>query len=74
MKESKLIQMLNKVSHLEGLIDEVIKEIIKTQNMTIGTLEVIKRMPGYEKALDKLKKDNKEKQKENVGKGMEKGD
>jgi len=73
MKESKLIQMLNKVSHLEGLIDEVIKEIIKTQNMTIGTLEILKRMPGYKKALDKLKKDNKEKEEKNVEKGMEKG-
>ena len=50
--------MLNKVSHLEGLIDEVIKEVIKTQNMTIGTLEVLKRMSGYKKALDKLTKEN----------------
>ena len=56
--------MLNKVSHLEGLIDEVIKEIIKTQNMTIGTLEVLKRMSGYKKALDELTKENTKKDKE----------
>tara|TARA_R100000458_G_C8216583_1_gene202318 strand:+ start:756 stop:980 length:225 start_codon:yes stop_codon:yes gene_type:complete len=74
MKESKLIQMFNKINHLEKLIDEVIKEVIKTQNMTIGTLEVLKRMPNYEKALKKLKKDNKEKDEKNVEKGMEKGD
>ncbi len=66
--------MFNKINHLEKLIDEVIKEVIKTQNMTIGTLEVLKRMPNYEKALKKLKKDNKEKDEKNVEKGMEKGD
>ena len=64
MKESKLIQMFNKINQLEGLVDEVIKEVVKTQNMTIGTLEVIKRMPGYKKALDKLTKENTKKDKE----------
>ena len=64
MKESKLIQMFNKIDHLEGLVDEVIKEVVKTQNMTIGTLEVLKRMPGYKKALDKLTKENTKENKE----------
>tara|TARA_R100000458_G_C8231681_1_gene213204 strand:+ start:725 stop:925 length:201 start_codon:yes stop_codon:yes gene_type:complete len=64
MKESKLIQMFNKINQLEGLVDEVIKEVVKTQNMTIGTLQVIKRMPGYKKALDKLTKENTKKNKE----------
>ena len=74
MKESKIIQMFNKINRLEKLIDEVIKEVIRTQNMTIGSLEVLKRMPNYEKALNKLKKDNKEKEEKNVEKGMEKRD
>ena len=56
--------MFNKINQLEGLVDEVIKEVVKTQNMTIGTLEVIKRMPGYKKALDKLTKENTKKDKE----------
>tara|TARA_B100001964_G_C13670932_1_gene353275 strand:+ start:295 stop:495 length:201 start_codon:yes stop_codon:yes gene_type:complete len=64
MKESKLIQMLNKVDNLGRLIDEVVKEVVKTQNMTIGTLEVLKRMPGYKKALDKLTKENTKEDKE----------
>jgi hypothetical protein len=64
MKESKLIQMLNKVDNLGGLVDEVIKEVVKTQNMTIGTLEVLKRMPGYKRALDKLTKENTKEDKE----------
>ncbi len=74
MKESKIIQMFNKINRLEKLIDEVIKEVIRTQNMAIGSLEVLKRMPNYEKALNKLKKDNKEKEEKNVEKGMEKRD
>jgi len=68
MKESKLIQMFNKINQLEGLVDEVIKEVVKTQNMTIGTLQVLKRMPGYKKALDKLTKENTEKDADNSDK------
>ena len=60
MKENKLILMARNVQRLEETVDQLIKELIRTQNMTIGTLEVIKRMDGYEKAVETLKKENKE--------------
>ena len=60
MKESKLILMAKNVLRLEETVDTLIKELVRTQNMTIGTLEVIKRMEGYEKAVEVLKKENKE--------------
>ncbi len=60
MKENKLILMARNVQRLEETVDQLIKELIRTQNMTIGTLEVIKRMEGYEDAVKTLKKENKE--------------
>ena len=59
MKENKLILMARNVQRLEETVDQLIKELIRTQNMTIGTLEVIKRMKGYEEAVETLKKENK---------------
>ena len=59
MKENKLILMARNVQRLEETVDQLIKELIRTQNMTIGTLEVIKRMEGYEEAVETLKKENK---------------
>ena len=52
--------MARNVQRLEETVDQLIKELIRTQNMTIGTLEVIKRMEGYEDAVETLKKENKE--------------
>jgi len=63
MKENKLILMARNVQRLEETVDQLIRELIRTQNMTIGTLEVIKRMDGYEKAVETLKKENKEQSK-----------
>ena len=60
MKENKLILMARNVQRLEETVDQLIKELIRTQNMTIGTLEVIKRMESYEDAVETLKKENKE--------------
>ncbi len=60
MKENKLILMARNVQRLEETVDQLIRELMRTQNMTIGTLEVIKRMDGYEKAVETLKNENKE--------------
>ena len=65
MKESKLILMARNLNRLEETVDTLIKELVRTQNMTIGTLEVIKRMEGYEDAVETLKKENKEHSKKN---------
>ena len=57
--------MARNLNRLEETVDTLIKELVRTQNMTIGTLEVIKRMEGYEKAVEVLKKENKEHSKKN---------
>jgi len=63
MKENKLILMARNLQRLEETVDQLIREVVRTQNMTIGTLEVIKRMKGYEEAVETLKEENKKESK-----------
>ena len=52
MKESKLILMAKNVLRLEETVDTLIRELMRTQNIQMGILETMKRMPNYQKALD----------------------
>ena len=55
MKESKLIEMRNKVETLGGVANQLIREVNKIKQLALGTLETIKCMPDYEEAIEKLK-------------------
>jgi hypothetical protein len=55
MKESKLIEMRNKVETLGGVANQLIREINNIKQLALGTLETIKQMPDYEEAINKLK-------------------
>ena len=57
MKESKLIQMERTQKNLEGQMMAVISQMQNLKDLSIGTLETLKRMPGYQKAVDQLKED-----------------
>jgi len=57
MKEETLIQIKNKVERLEQTMQQVIQELYNLKNLSVGTLETIKRMPDYQEALNDLKKD-----------------
>ena len=55
MKESKLIEMRNKVETLGGVANQIIREVNNIKQLALGTLETIKQMPDYEEAINKLK-------------------
>ena len=57
MKENELIQMRNKIKNLEGLMNALLGQMTNMRDLATGTLETLKRMDGYEKALDQLKED-----------------
>ena len=57
MKEQKLIEMLNKLDKLDEIMKEVINEMMNIRSLSVGTLEALKRMEGYDKAIEKLKVD-----------------
>ena len=60
MKESKLIEIRNKVETLGGVANQLIREINNIKQLAVGTLETIKLMPDYEQAIEKLKKQAKD--------------
>ena len=63
MKEQKLIEMRNKLDKLDQIMQQVIQEMYNLKNLSVGTLETIKRMSEYDQALETLKADS-EKEKE----------
>tara|TARA_R110001592_G_scaffold80215_1_gene239119 strand:- start:247 stop:447 length:201 start_codon:yes stop_codon:yes gene_type:complete len=65
MKENKLILMARNLQRLEETVDQLIRELVRTQSMTIGTLEVIKKFKGYEEAVKLLKEENENQSKKN---------
>jgi predicted ATP-grasp superfamily ATP-dependent carboligase len=63
MKESKLIEMQNKLESLGAATNRMINELANLKDLSVGTLELVKRLPDYEKALDVLKDNYKKKEK-----------
>jgi predicted ATP-grasp superfamily ATP-dependent carboligase len=65
MKESKLLEMQNKVEALGNVPLRLVQELKHLKDLSVGTMELVKKFPGYKKALDKLKEDYK-KQNESI--------
>ena len=56
MKESKLLEMQNKIKALTNVMQQVLNEITHLRELSVGTLETIKLMPDYQDAINALKK------------------
>ena len=61
MKENTLIEMKNKVDAMARVMQQLITEIQFTREVAVGSLETIKKMPGYDEALEQLKNEVTEK-------------
>jgi hypothetical protein len=55
MKEQTLIEMKNKIETLGMINQKMIGEINQTATIALGVLETIKNMPGYDKAIERVK-------------------
>ena len=63
MKEQTLLTMKNKVESLTNVIQHMLQEMNNLRDLSVGTLETLKLMPDYDKALEKLKENLIESQK-----------
>ena len=63
MKEQTLLTMKNKVESLTNVIQHMLQEMNNLKDLSVGTLETLKLMPDYDKALEKLKENLIESQK-----------
>ncbi len=55
MKESKLIEMINKVETLGQVVQFLVAENKRLKDLGVGTLETLKLIPGYDEAIEQLK-------------------
>ena len=55
MKESKLLEMQNKIAALTRVAQQMINELNILSTTAMGTLETVKLMPGYQESIDQLK-------------------
>ena len=64
MKESTLLEMKNKIDAQNRVLHQLINEIMHLKELGVGTFETLKLMPGYEDAIEELKKKMEEEVKE----------
>ena len=55
MKESKLIELSNKVELLGKANNQIVQELNNLKDLCVGTMELMKELPDYEGALERLK-------------------
>ncbi len=65
MKENTLLEMKNKIESMGRVLQHMINEINHLKELSIGTLETVKLLPGYDDAIEKLKSNIIENKKEN---------
>lgn len=59
MKESKLIEMNNKIESQTRVMQEMINELGQTRNIVISLLEIVKRFKEYEPIIKQLEDERK---------------
>jgi len=57
MKESKLIEMWNRIETLGSLVQQMSQEMANLRDLSIGTMSLMKKLPDYNQALEDLQKD-----------------
>jgi peptidyl-tRNA hydrolase len=57
MKESTLLEMQNKIKAMTNVLQQLINEQMHLRELSVGTLEALKLMPGYDKAIEDLKQE-----------------
>ena len=78
MKENKLVEMWNRIEILGSNVQQIIQELHNLKDLSIGTMQLVKKFPDYDNAVKKLKEDLKKqtekakKEKENVEQQLDK--
>ena len=67
MKESTLLEMKNKIESIGRILQHLLNETTHLRELSVGTLEAVKLMPGYDEALEQLKESLTNKEEETNG-------
>ena len=66
MKEQTLVEMKNKVEAITRVLQQLIYEQDNLRTLSIGMMETIKLMPGYDDAIKQITERTKEQEQEGV--------
>ena len=58
--------MWNRIETLGSLVQQMSQEMANLRDLSIGTMSLLKKFPDYEKAIEELAKDLKEKKDEDT--------
>ena len=61
-KQSKADHQQKQIQALINVVQQLLDETAYLKDLSVGTLETVKLMPGYQEAIDQLKKKLKEKE------------
>ena len=67
MKESTLLEMKNKIESIGRILQHLLNETTHLRELSVGTLEALKLMPGYDEAIEQLKESLTNKEEETNG-------
>ena len=56
-KQSRTDLLEKKIQALIGVVQQLLDENAYLKDLSVGTLETVKLMPGYEEAIEELKKE-----------------
>ena len=71
MKESTLLEMQNKIASMSNVIQQLINEVTNLRELSVGTYETVKLLPGYDEAIETLKSNLAKKKEEAKEKKLE---
>jgi cell shape-determining protein MreC len=61
-KQSRVDNLEKRMAAVTNVLQQLINELNNVKTISMGTLQTIKEMPNYDKAIEKLKKKNEEMQ------------
>lgn len=53
-------QLESRVDTLGAIVDRLISELTNLKDLSIGTMQVIKKLPGYDEAIEQMKQELKQ--------------
>lgn len=60
MKESKLIEMQKRQEILGNAVNRMLSDLENIKTLCVGNMELIKLIPGYDEALEEMRKKQEE--------------
>ena len=57
MKESKLVEMWKRIEILGSNVQQIIQELHNLKDLSIGTMQLVKKFADYDNAVEKLKEE-----------------